>query len=329
VTVAGTGQSFEVAPGERILAAARRAGVWFPFECGWGSCGTCKVSVVEGQTELLFAQAPCVDPRDARRGRIVTCQSTPTSDLVLKPLRVDGDPSPERPTRDHVARLDRGEELGPGIARFHFRLDQPAVYRPGQHAILELAPGLRRCYSMAGLPGTTEVSFIAKHYPGRPGSGRLFDLAQGTCLALELPYGDMWLRDGERPVVLIAGGTGISAILALARQLARHGARGLPAQRAVHVFYGARTRDELVCWDELERDVASIAGARLHGAVVEPPPGWSGGVGHVTAPLAEQLPALAEAEFYLAGPPVMTDAVRALLRDNDVQLDRVRHDSFG
>jgi len=329
VTVAGTGQSFDVAAGERILAAGRRAGVWFPFECGWGGCGTCKVSVVEGETALLFEQAPCVDPRDARRRRIVVCQSTPVSDVVLKPLRVDDAPLPERPTRDHLARLDVREELGPDIARFHFRLDHEAAYRPGQHAILELAPGLRRCYSMAGPPGSRDVSFIAKHYTGRPGSDRLFALEPGAHLPVELPYGDMWLRDGERPVVLVAGGTGISAILALAQHVAQHLAEGSSVPRPVHVFYGARTRDELVCWGELEQAVARLDDARLHGALLEPGPGWPGGVGHVTAPLTEQLPALAEADFYVAGPPPMTDAVRALLRENDVQLDRIRYDSFG
>ncbi|WP_372481652.1 2Fe-2S iron-sulfur cluster-binding protein, partial [Rhodococcus zopfii] len=44
VTVEPSGDSFVVRPGENILAAGRRAGVWLPFECGWGSCGTCKAT---------------------------------------------------------------------------------------------------------------------------------------------------------------------------------------------------------------------------------------------------------------------------------------------
>jgi len=335
VTVAGTGQSFEVAPGERILAAARRAGVWFPFECGWGSCGTCKATVVEGETELLFAAAPSVDARDARRRRVVLCQSTPTSDLTLKVLRAEAAPAPERPTADHRARLDRRHELAPGIARFDFTLDRPAVYRPGQHAVLELAPGLRRCYSMADLPGSAAVSFIAKHYPGRPGSGQLFDLAVGEHVGIELPYGDSWLRAGDRPVVLVAGGTGISAILALARRLAvgadtlAPGTVPSPDDRRVHVLYGAATLAELVCWDDLQQATARLPHGRLHGVVASAETGWSGPVGFVTDLLREQLSSLAEAEFYIAGPPPMVEAVRVLLREHAVPLDRVRYDSFG
>ncbi|WP_088287586.1 2Fe-2S iron-sulfur cluster-binding protein [Kineosporia sp. A_224] len=331
VTLAGTDRSFDVAPGERLLGAARRAGVWLPYECGWGGCGTCKVQVVEGTTQLLFEAAPAVDPRDARRGRVVACQSAPTSDLVVKAPRADDVPTPERPTRDHRARLETREELAPDIVRLRLRLDREAVYRPGQHAVLGLGPGLRRCYSMAGPPGSTEVSFVVKRYPGRPGSERAFALAPGEEVDVELPYGDMWLRDGDRPAVLVAGGTGISAISALAQHLA--GQAGTPAaervSRPVHVFYGAATRAELVCWDELVEHTAAMPDGHLHGALVTPDAGWGGAVGFVTEPLADRLPALGDADFYVAGPPVMTDAVTALLRTHGVQLDRVHHDSFG
>jgi toluene monooxygenase electron transfer component len=324
VTVAGTGQSFEVEYGDRILAAARRAGVWFPFECGWGSCGTCKATLVEGETELLFAQAPCVDPRDARRRRVVVCQSTPTTDVVIRVSGADDAPRAERATLDYVARLVAREELGPDIARFVVELNHVAVYRPGQYAILQLGPGLRRCYSMAGPPGSSQVSFIAKRYADRPGSERLFSLASEALIDLELPYGDMWLRPSPRAAVLVAGGTGISAILAMTQELAQDA-----ASRPVHVFFGAASRAELVCWDELGESTGQLADGHLHGALLEPGAGWEGTTGFVTTALADRLPGLGDADFYVAGPPPMTDAVRALLREHDVQLDHVWYDSFG
>ena len=43
---------------------------------------------------------------------------------------------------------------------------------------------------------------------------------RGDVVRMELPYGDMWLRPGDRPLLLAAGGTGISAILSLLRSLA-------------------------------------------------------------------------------------------------------------
>lgn len=322
VRVAGTDLRFMVGPGERILAAARRAGVWLPFECGWGSCGTCKITLQEGEVELLYPDAPAIGPRDARRRRTLTCQTTARSDLTIKALRTG--PSEERPTRDHWAELLAADELGPDIRRFRFKLDSTSRYRPGQYAILELDRDLRRCYSMAGPPGADTVEFIAKRYPGRPGSGALFALSPGEQVPVELPYGDMWLRPGDRDVVLTAGGTGISPILALLRQLADTG-----ATRPVHVFYGANTEQDLVCWDELQTLVSRLPTARLHGALLKPGEFWSGTTGLVTDALRVRLAELGDADHYLAGPPVMVDAVLALLRENSTPRDRIHYDRFG
>lgn len=363
VVVASAGAvpaSFEVARGEPILGAARRAGIWLPFECGWGACGACKATLVEGEVELLFPQAPAVEPRDARRRRIVLCQTTPASDLVVRPLRVAGAPPPERPTADHRARLVDVAELGPAIRRFRFALGSVAAYRPGQYAVVELAPGLRRCYSMSGLPGSDSVEFIAKRYPSGAGSTRLFALPVGAQVTLELPYGDLWLRGGARPVVLVAGGTGISAVLAMLRGLAEAADgqdtadykdpadrqdpahRQDPAERPrpVHIVYGATSQADLVCWDELVRLTGRVPGARLHGCLIRPDPSWPGLRGTVaeafgrdpaaTAPTAGVPEAeLAAAEVYVAGPPPMVAAVRSLLRGLGVPADRFHVDSFG
>ena len=172
VRVSGSDEVFDVPVGQRIHAAARRAGIWFPFECGWGSCGSCKATVVEGRTELLFPGAPAVEPRDERRRRVVLCQSTPCGDLVIRPRWVDHQPPPERPLRDYLGRLVDVEPLGPAIARFRFELTDndgsPLVadYRPGQFAILETEPGLRRCLSLAApqrAPGLWGSGFAESH----------------------------------------------------------------------------------------------------------------------------------------------------------------------
>lgn len=322
VRVADTDHEFEVGVGERILAAARRAGVWLPFECGWGTCGTCKVTLVDGEVDLLFPDAPAIDRRDERRRRMLTCQTTPASDLTIKALKVG--PVDERPTRDHLAELVGFDEVGPQIRRFRFRLDSPARYRPGQYAILVLEPHLRRCYSMSGPPGGEVVEFIAKRYDGKPGSGRLFELEPGDRLPVELPYGDMWLRPGTRPVVLTAGGTGVSAVLAVLHELVATG-----ATRPVHVFYGANTEADLACWDDVCELVGKLPDAVGHPVLLRPDTAWHGDTGVVTDSLARELPAIDDPDHYFAGPPVMVDAVTALLRERGIALDRLYFDRFG
>lgn len=339
VTLDGSTDSFAVAPGESILGAGRRAGYWLPFECGWGSCGRCRATLVEGELIAMFPEAPAIEPRDERRGRFLMCQSTPASDVVVKPTKVEPVPPEERPVVDLRGTLTQVRHLGPAIAEFTFDLatreGAPAIadFRPGQYAVLELEPGLRRCYSMANLPGTGQVQFIAKHYDGRPGSTQLFSLTPGTTLSLELPYGDMWLRDRDRPALLIAGGTGISAILSLLRSIS-----GNPAwsSRPVHVLYGAATRDELVCWDELHDLTRESPTVNVHGALVSAEESWEGTRGLVTETLAGLLGSdpghdwsPAAGVVYLAGPPPMVKAVQDVLAANGIQLDRIHVDSFG
>ncbi|GAY18049.1 2Fe-2S iron-sulfur cluster-binding protein [Mycobacterium sp. shizuoka-1] len=324
VAIAGTDTCFEVVEGERILGAALRAGVWIPFECGWGSCGTCKMTLVDGEAQTLFTGAPAISPRDARRNRILACQSTAKSDLVVKPTWVEAAARDGLATQRYPAVLTERREIGPAIFRLVFTLDSPASFHEGQHAVLELGDGLRRCYSMSNRPGSTEVEFVMKRYAGHEGSEAVSALARGSGIYLEMPYGDMWIRDGDHPVCLVAGGTGIAPILGMLRGLAAAG-----ADRPVRVVYGANIHDELVCWQDLAVLIEQLPDAELVGALTTAHAGWNGVEGLVTHALEPRLPDLAEAEFYIAGPPVMTNSVTAQLTAAGIQLNRIRYDSFG
>ncbi len=324
VAVAGTDTCFEVVEGERILSAALRAGAWIPFECGWGSCGTCKMTLVEGEVRTLFPEAPSISPRDARRSRILACQSTPTSDVVVKPTWLEPTPRDGRATERRAAVLTAREEIGPAIFRLRFTLDRPVEFREGQHAVIDLGEDLRRCYSMCNRPGSAEVEFIMKRYSGRAGSEAVSALAPGAHVFLEMPYGDMWIRQSQSPVCLVAGGTGIAPILGMLLRLAAD-----HDPRPIRVVYGANVHDELVCWQELADLVLALPDAELIGALTTAHDGWAGVEGFVTHALEPLLAGLADADFYVAGPPVMTDAVTGLLKGAGVQLDRIRFDSFG
>jgi len=293
--------------------------VWLPFECGWGSCGTCKATLVSGELELLFPSAPAIDGRDERRRRVLTCQTTTAGDVTLRVGRLG--PFEERPTVDYVATLTSRQQLSRDIASFTFALPQRAEFRPGQYAIVELGPDLRRCYSMDGLAGD-EITFVAKCYEGRPGSTALHALEVGDTLPMSLPYGDMWLRPDQSETILIAGGTGVAPVLSLIRQMAER-----RWAQPVTVLYGANTPEELVCLDELADSIGKLPAGELVPLVVERKDGWTGRIGLVTTPLAEI--ATPAHRYYMAGPPPMMEAVMTVLRDSGARLDRIHVDKFG
>jgi toluene monooxygenase electron transfer component len=323
VTVAPDGPTFDIGAGERILDAARQAGVWLPYECGWGSCSTCKVTLVEGKVELLFPNAPALTERDERRRRILVCQSGALSDLVLRPQRFGDSPDPLRPTVDAEGRVIGIQEEGPEIFRLVLDIGEARPFRPGQYAIIAIG-GVRRCYSMANVPGGTELEFVFKRYQG-PGSTSLAKLRPGDRVSLALPYGDMWVREGGRPILLIAGGTGVAPILGMARHLVQAGDR-----RRVAIVYGAATIAELVMRDELECLAARLDRGSLHPVVADPPPHWSGVSGFVTDALADIVAELdGPPVVYLAGPPAMIHPTLDVLANEGVELDAVHYDSFG
>ncbi len=324
VTIEPDGRSFVARADETLLQAARRAGLVLPHECGWGNCGTCKVTLVSGQTELMFHGAPAVIPRDARTGRILSCQSMARSDLTIRLSPSAPSPLP-LPSVEQDAELLSVEELAPDIRRFTLRPAVSADFLPGQYAILHLGPGLRRAYSMANLPDGQVLQVISKRYAGGAGSNALARLLPGDRMVIESPFGACTLKARPGRKVFVAGGTGISPILSLVAQAARD---GLDFGAPVDVIYCARTPADLAAGEELAATVRRVPAARYRPFVE------AGGTGvHGIGRAPEALMTLdcdpAETEFYVAGPPVMVAAVKAQLKEAGVPITRINYDSFG
>src|SRR5476651_1802527 len=74
---------FEVRAGEKILYAGLRADIDLPYECGTGTCGTCKAKLVSGEVDDAWPQA------GGRKylkqaGELLMCQCIARSDCTLE-----------------------------------------------------------------------------------------------------------------------------------------------------------------------------------------------------------------------------------------------------
>ena len=90
VVAARTGaREFECEPGEKILLAGLRSGVELPYECGTGTCGTCKARLVSGRVESEWPDAPGIrylkDPAD-----LLMCQCLAREDCGARGRRASG-----------------------------------------------------------------------------------------------------------------------------------------------------------------------------------------------------------------------------------------------
>jgi toluene monooxygenase electron transfer component len=173
-----------------------------------------------------------------------------------------------------------------------------------------------------------EWEFIIRRVPGGKATSALFDLAPGGTVALDGPYGHAYLRPrSERNVICIAGGSGLSPLISIARGLDQVGGR---EACELDFFYGGRSADD-ICGEPLLRALPRLGPRlRFHAVVSGEDSRWRGPTGMVHELVAGMPPdALARADFYLAGPPAMAEAaVRMLTRDKAVPPEHIYYDRF-
>lgn len=322
-----SGESFRCEADETVLRAGLRAGIGLSYECHAGGCGTCKIELLEGRAETTMPDAPGLSDRDRRKGRLLACQCVPLTDCRIK-ARVDAEHVPPVPPRRLAVQLVATRDITHDIREFRFRGERPATFLPGQYALLTI-DGLPRAYSLANLANEAgEWCFQIRRVSGGRVSPLLFAAQPGLTALLDGPFGLAYLRPGSRPVVCVAGGSGLAPMLSIARGVAAD--RALP-ERAVYFFHGGRDRADVL--DAAWMAAATGLGDRLHYLPALSQPAAPAGdirVGLIADVLRAELGEhLDRFDFYCAGPPVMTQAVEdLLLRHAGLPADRLRFDRF-
>ncbi len=330
IRIEGTEIEFESAPDDVVLRAALRSGLGFPYECNVGACGNCRFELLEGEIEHEWDSPPAWGERDQKRNRWLGCQARALTDCRIKLRQDENCISRHRPVRTR-ARLTEIHPITHDISEFAFALDEAVSFLPGQYGLLDL-PGVegRRAYSMCNLPGDGgEWRFQIKRMPGGAGTAKLFDgLNAGDEVGIDGPFGMAWLReDAPRDIVCIAGGSGLSPMISIARAAA---ASETLAGRNIHFFYGGRAPRDICGEDMLAELPGWGENIHYHAAISEEGQGdWSGPVGFVHDLAAERLgESIADHEIYFAGPPAMAQAVQKMLFECKAPIGQVHFDQF-
>ncbi|MFJ3482268.1 iron-sulfur-binding ferredoxin reductase [Pseudomonas sp. NPDC090202] len=223
-------RQWPVAAGSNLLDALNSAGLAVPFSCRAGSCHACLVRCVAG--EPLDAMPEALDAGKREQGWRLSCQCRVVNDLVVEifdPLR-DGLP----------ARVIACDWLGASVLRLRLEPERPLRYRAGQHLVLWTANGIARPYSLASLPG--EDAFLEFHLDCRH-PGVFTDVARTLKAGDAIRLGE--LRGGalhydpdwhERPLWLLAAGTGLGPLWGVLREALRQQHQG--PIRVMHVAHG-------------------------------------------------------------------------------------------
>ncbi len=327
IEIAG-GPTYECDPDDTVMRAAVRSGLGFDYACNVGSCGTCRFTLEEGEVEHLRADAPAWTDRDRQRGRWLGCQARPSGDCRIK-VRLDPDLVPSFLPVRRTGRLTDVVEVTHDISEFGFEIGGSDAFLPGQYALIEPA-GVEgaRAYSMCNLPGTGEWRFQIKRVPEGEATGALFDSVKpGDPVAMDGPYGQAYLRpDAPRDLVLVAGGSGLSPMVSIARAAAVSPAL---SGRKIHFFYGGRQARDLA-GEALLAELPGYGDRLTYLAALSEPDGdWAGPSGFIHEVVRDALgETLPQMEVYFAGPPPMAQAMQEMLHGQDVPPEQIHFDEF-
>jgi benzoate/toluate 1,2-dioxygenase reductase subunit len=217
------------------------------------------------------------------------------------------------------------QRLSPTTSALSLELSRPISFLPGQYARI-LVPGstLWRAYSFSTASQDADIRFLIRHIADGSMSTFLAERAHpGMTLEVNGPRGNFYLRDIRRPLLFLAGGTGVASLLAILEQLVQRGTNGQP----VHLVYGVSRKANLV-----ERERLTALAARVPDFSFEICISRESGNGvtrgHVTDVLDPSHLHGGEVDVYVAGPVGMVEATRRWLQDKHVSPTNVYAEKF-
>ena len=200
-------------------------------------------------------------------------------------------------------------------------------FRAGQYLMVVMDERDKRPFSMASTPdqhdyielhiGASELNLYAMAVMDR--------ILKEREIVIDIPHGDAWLRDDEeRPMVLIAGGTGFSYVRSiLLTSLAK------TPDRDITIYWGGREAKHLYDLSELEALSVTHPNLSVVPVVEQPDEEWRGRSGTVLAAVLQDFGSLSGHDIYIAGRFEMAKIARDLFcNERGAREDRLFGDAF-
>jgi len=336
---------------------------------GGGTCGQCKVKIQEGGGVILPTETSHINKREAAAGERLSCQVMVKQDMRIEVprevfgikrwnCRVRSNRNVATFIKELVLELPEGEDLNfraggyiqieaPPHRIKYSDFDIPDMFREDwdRFDLFALESNVEepvmRAYSMANYPdekGMVMLNVRVATPPPRmnsvpPGimSSYIFGLQPGDIVTISGPYGEFFAKKGDAEMVFIGGGAGMAPMRAhIFDQLKRLG-----SARKMSFWYGARSRREMFYHEEFEELAAKHENFSWRIALSDPlsEDNWQGDTGFIHEVLHEQYlrdhPAPEDIDYYICGPPMMTQAVLKMLVDLGVEKENILLDDFG
>jgi ferredoxin-NADP reductase len=209
-------------------------------------------------------------------------------------------------------------------------LDVPgwAGHRAGQHLDVRLTAEdgyqAQRSYSIASAPGDGVALTIERLDDGEVSPYLVDEAREGDQIEVRGPIGGYFVWDGDEPepVLLVAGGSGVVPLMAMARHHSRIG-----ASTPMRLIYSSRTWEDVIYRDELETLGLDV----VHTLTRAQPPGWPGYSRRIDTELLGEVawPGSDSPRVYVCGSTRFVDAAADGLLELGYEADWIRTERFG
>lgn len=314
----GVTRFISVVQGETLSDAAYRQKINIPLDCRDGACGTCRAFCESGSFDMPEETyiEDALTPEEAAEGYILACQCRPTSDAVFQ-IQASSEVCKTQ-IHQFQGTLEAVEKLSDSTITFDIQLDegQPDIhFLAGQYVNVGLPQTTEtRSYSFSSKPGSRLTSFVVRNVPNGKMSEFLSSVAQvGDKMTFAGPFGSFYLRPVNRPVLMLAGGTGIAPFMSMLQVLEEKG-----SDHPVRLVFGVTNDFDLVAIEKLNELQQKFSWFEYR-TVVANPESAHARKGYVTGHIENEWLNGGDVDIYLCGPVLMVEAVRGWLDTENIK----------
>ncbi|PZP32750.1 MAG: CDP-6-deoxy-delta-3,4-glucoseen reductase [Shewanella oneidensis] len=300
---------------ENLLEDALSQSIHLEHSCKTGDCGMCSAEIISGLVQNKLGEI-------IEQGHVLTCQSKAMSNMVIK--------ANYYPELAHIklqtfpCKVAKFTYVTDDIVSLTFRLPPTAKidYLAGQYVDLSFQ-GIKRSYSIANAcKGTNEIELHIRKVPDGLMSNLIFGrVRDNQLMRMEGPKGTFFVRTNNKPLVLLATGTGIAPIKAIVEDLVHS-----QDPRPIHIYWGMQYKTELYC-----SEIIKLANDYNHitfRAVLSRENDGQAFSGYVQDAVCQDFESLENIEVYACGSLKMIEASKAKFLSKSLPPESFHSDAF-
>jgi CDP-4-dehydro-6-deoxyglucose reductase, E3 len=310
------GKAFPSIKGTTVLDSALSAKLVFDYSCRNGQCGNCKTTLLDGKVKEIQPQLALHNKDE--KNKFLSCCCEAVSNIKIDAADISA--LQKIQTKILPVRINSLVQMSDNIMQVELRLPPKSnfTFLEGQYIDI-LGPNfIRRSYSIASNSSSNEILLLIKRIKNGEFSNYWFNKAKiNDLLRIEGPKGTFFIRNKEKPIVLLATGTGIAPIISMLDGLDSN----QDYNENISLFWGNRFQKDFI-WKPNYKNIF----VDFNPVISRKDSNWKGEVGYVQNIALSKIKNIEKIDVYACGAIEMinsanTSFLEASLNERDFYSD--------